>query len=121
MSRSVDEWIAASDDAAIPTRVKLRVWNRCGGKCALTGRKLQVGDDYDFDHILALCNGGEHREGNLQVVSRAAHREKTADDVKLRAKADRTRAKHLGIFPKSKTPLKSRGFQPTRNWSERDA
>jgi 5-methylcytosine-specific restriction enzyme A len=108
MSRSTEEWIAKHDDQAIPPRVKLRVWNRCGGKCALSGRKLMPGDAFDYDHIRALCNGGEHRETNLQLVSRDKHREKTAEDVAERVKTERIRQKFLGIYPKSKTPLKSR-------------
>lgn len=106
--RSVPEWIADHPDQAIPPRVKLRVWERCKGRCALTGKKLRPGDEYDFDHIVALGNGGEHREKNLQVVGRAAHRLKTARDVAQKAKADRIRAKHLGLYPPSKTPLRSR-------------
>jgi 5-methylcytosine-specific restriction endonuclease McrA len=75
--RAVPEWIGAHPDQAIPPRVKLRVWERCGGRCALSGKKLMPGDAYDFDHILALANGGENREKNLQLVSRDKHREKT--------------------------------------------
>ena len=30
------------------------------------------------------------------------------------AKADRLRAKHTGTWPKSRAPLRSRGFAPTR-------
>lgn len=110
MTRSVDEWVAAHDDQAIPKRVKLRIWEREGGRCALTGRKIMPGDAYDFEHRIALCNGGEHREGNICLALRAAHREKTADDVKLRAKTDRVRAKHIGAWPKSPFKIRSRGF-----------
>lgn len=105
MSREVEEWRGKTDDSAIPPRVKLRVWTRCEGKCALTGRKLRPGDLHDIDHILALANGGEHRETNLQLVSREAHKVKTAADVATRAKTDRTRAKHLGIKTPSKRGL----------------
>lgn len=111
VGRSVPEWVAKHPDQAIPKRVKLRVWERCGGRCARTGRKLQVGEPYDFDHILALANGGEHREGNLQIISREAHREKTREDVKTKAKVDRIRARHLGL---SKT--KSRGITAWRKF-----
>jgi 5-methylcytosine-specific restriction protein A len=114
MSRSVPEWVGSSPDAAIPQRVKLRVWARCEGKCALTGKTLMAGDAYDFDHIRPLILGGEHREANLQLVSRDAHRLKTRDDVKAKSKADRVRAKFLGVWPKSKRPLKGRGFEKTR-------
>lgn len=112
--RSVPEWVGKTPDQEIPKRVKLRVWERCGGKCALTGRKLRPGDAYDFDHIIPLTLGGAHAETNLQVVSRDAHKAKTASDVKARAKADRVRAKHLGQWPAPLRKLQSRGFEPSR-------
>jgi len=104
MPRAVDEWIGASPDAAIPPRVKLRIWERYEGRCYLTGRKIMPGDEYDFEHIIALCNGGEHRESNLAPALRAAHRKKSAEDVKLRAKIDRVRKRHLGIKRPSRLP-----------------
>lgn len=107
--RSVEEWVGRTPDSAIPERVKLRVWERCGGRCALSGRKLRVGDPHDFDHKIALCNGGENRESNLQLVARDKHREKTAADVAERSKVERIRKKHLGII-KPAGRLKSRGF-----------
>lgn len=114
--RAVPEWVGASPDAAIPARVKLRVWERCGGRCAITGRKIMPGDAYDFDHIIALSVGGVHRESNLQVVLKDPHRAKTAEDVKLKAKLQRIALKHHGLFPKSKRPLKGRGFPKSRNF-----
>ena len=108
--RSVNLWSGKTDDSAIPKAVKLRVWERCGGKCAITGRKLQVGDEYDFDHIIPLAIGGKHEEANLQVVSREAHREKTKDDVKAISKARRVRMKHLGLWERKGPKIKSRGF-----------
>lgn len=95
--RSVPEWVGASPDSAIPLRVKLRIWNRCGGRCALTGKKIMPGELYDFDHTVALANGGLNAESNLRLVSRQAHREKTKADVAEKAKTDRMRMKHLGI------------------------
>lgn len=106
--RSVPLWEGATPDAAIPTRVRLRVFERNGGRCALTGRKILPGDEWDLDHKTPLHLGGLHREDNLQVVSRQAHREKSAREVSAKAKADRIRAKHLGIYPPSKTPMRSR-------------
>jgi 5-methylcytosine-specific restriction endonuclease McrA len=100
--RSVDEWVGKSDDAAIPERVKLRIWVRCEGRCHITGRKILPGDAYDFDHIRALCNGGAHRESNLAPALRAKHREKTALDLKTRAKTDAIAKKHAGIRTKSR-------------------
>lgn len=97
MSRSVPLWSGKTDDAKIPDRVKLRIWEREGGRCWLTGRKIMPGDVYDFDHKTALCNGGTHSEDNLAPALRAAHRIKTAGDVKQKAKSARIRARHAGI------------------------
>lgn len=95
--RSVPEWIGATDDAAIPARVRLRVFDRFDGICQETGRKIMPGDEWDCDHEIALAAGGEHRETNLRPVLREAHRAKTAEDVKTKAKIDRVRKKHLGL------------------------
>ncbi len=112
--RTVSEWIASHPDQPIPARVKARIHLRCQGRCAITGVKLGPGVPFDFDHIKPLSMGGEHRESNLQTVLREAHRQKTAEEAPARAKADRIRAKHLGLFPKSKRPLKSKGFEKSR-------
>lgn len=114
MSREVPEWIGASDDSAIPPRVRLRVLLRQGGVCALSGHRISAGDEWDVDHITPLSMGGTNSEKNLQAVWRPAHRKKTAAEASVRAKADRIRAKFLGVYPKSKTPLRSRGFEKTR-------
>lgn len=114
--RANDEWIATHPDQEIPKRVKLRIFDRYEGKCAITGRKLQAGE-FDFDHIKPLRDGGQHREGNLHPVYRPVHREKTAAENSSGAKADRVKAKHLGLWtPKSGQKLKSRkdpwGWRP---------
>ena len=100
MTRETPEWIGKTDDTPIPPRVKLRVFEKHGGKCYITGRKLMPGE-FDFDHIIALCNGGENRESNLAPIWRPAHKEKTAQDVAMKSKDRRVKAKFLGIKPKS--------------------
>jgi 5-methylcytosine-specific restriction endonuclease McrA len=97
MTRSVEEWIGKTDDQAIPPRVRLRVFERHGGICHLSGRKIMPGDAWDVDHVIALVNGGEHRESNMAPALRTEHRKKTARDVAQKAKDRRIRAKHLGI------------------------
>lgn len=94
--RKTPEWIADHPDQDIPKRVKLRIFDRYEGKCAITGRKLQIGD-FDFDHIKRLRDGGQHRESNLQPVYRPTHREKSAQETSDGATADRIRAKHFGL------------------------
>ncbi len=95
--RSTDEWIGKTDDAQIPARVRLRVFARHGGVCHLSGRRIRASDAWDCDHIVALANGGEHRESNLAPALRDKHRAKTAQDVAEKAKNDRVRKRHLGI------------------------
>lgn len=102
--RSVPEWIGKTPDSAIPPRVKLRVFEAHGGVCYLTDRKIMPGDDWDAEHKLAICNGGENREGNLAPALRTAHHKKTRADVKIKAKNERVRKKYLGIF-EAKRPI----------------
>ena len=106
MSRSVPEWIGKTHDTAIPKRVRARVFDAHGGICHISGRKIRPpADSWDCDHIIALCNGGEHRESNLAPALTQEHRKKTAEDVKQKAKDRRIRAKHLGLHkPKSTLP-----------------
>lgn len=108
--RSVDEWIAKHDDQAIPPRVRLRIFEKFGGICQLSQRKIMPGDEWQVDHIVALWRGGSHRESNLQPVLKIPHREKSTEEQSIQAKCDRIRKKHLNIWPKSRTPLRSRGF-----------
>lgn len=103
--RKVDEWIGSSPDAAIPPRVRLRVFERYGGTCQLTGRKIMPGDKWDLDHVKPLAMGGEHRESNLQPVLKSAHIEKTKHDVAELAKARRLAAKHAGIEKRKGKPM----------------
>ncbi len=109
MSRSAPEWIAKRDDDAIPPRVKLRVFEREGGRCHISKRLIRAGEAWECDHIIALCNGGEHRETNLAPALADKHREKTKADVAEKATVYRKRAKHLGLKP-AKQEIRSAGF-----------
>lgn len=95
--RATEEWRGSTPDSTIPPRVRLRVWERAGGCCQICERKLMPGDRWDADHVVALVNGGEHAEGNLQVACVACHRGKTAADVAEKSRARRIQAKHAGI------------------------
>jgi hypothetical protein len=49
----------------IPTRVKLEVWKRDGGKCAMCG----ASDELHFDHILPFSKGGTSlTSANVQLL-----------------------------------------------------
>lgn len=105
MTRAVEEWIAKHDDAAIPPRVRLRVFERHNGICHLSGRKIMPGEPWDCDHVIALVNGGEHRESNLAPALRDKHRAKTAQDVAEKATVRRKRMKSIGLKPRKSRPL----------------
>ena len=100
--RSVPEWIGKTDDARIPLRVRIRVFDRCGGMCHRSGRRIMAGEPWECDHIIPLCNGGLHREFNLAPILVDAHKEKTKQDVALKAKINRKKAYHLGLKKKSR-------------------
>lgn len=105
--RTIPEWFGETDDAKIPDRVRLRVFERYGGKCAITGKRLMPGE-WDCDHIKPLRDGGIHCESNLQPVWRKKHREKTADENRERARLERKHRKHL--LPKQQGKIPSRKF-----------
>ena len=104
MSRTTEEWIAKHDDQAIPERVKLRIWEREKGRCHLTGKQIRPGDKYDFEHVIALADGGQHRETNLRLALRGIHRKKTAQEATARAKVRSKAKKYAGIKKPSRMP-----------------
>jgi 5-methylcytosine-specific restriction protein A len=112
-ARSLPEWIGATPDSKVPDRVRLRIFEREGGRCHLSGRRIVPGDLWDLDHKQALINGGEHRESNLFPALRDKHREKTAQDVAEKAASARVRSKHIGIR-KSANPVPGSKASPWR-------
>lgn len=97
MARSVPEWRGKTHDTPVPPRVRLRIFDRHGGICHISGRKIRAGEQWDCDHVIALALGGEHREYNLAPALRELHRAKTAQDVAQKSRIYRKRRSHLGI------------------------
>ena len=104
MARTVDEWRGRNDDAMPPKSVKLRICERQGFKCALTGRPFREGDVVHYDHAVPLWLGGENRETNLQAVLAEPHRRKTATEAAVRAKVKRLQESRAGIKKQSSFP-----------------
>ena len=94
--RSVAEWIGRTPDTAAPPRVRVRVFDREGGKCHHCTRKIPVGEQWTLEHVKALVNGGENRERNLAVTCGWCLPGKNAEDVAEKARVYRKRAKHVG-------------------------
>jgi len=112
--RSVQEWIGKTPDTKCPDRIRDRIFLRHKGICHISDAKIGPKDKWELEHIKALHAGGENRESNLAPALVEPHKIKTAKENKDRAKADRIRRKANGTWPKSKTPLRSRGFPKTR-------
>lgn len=114
--RSVPEWQGKTPDTPVPKSVKARVLLAYGGKCYRTGHRFRAGDRIEFDHIKALCNGGENRESNLApILGGKPHQEKTAADRAVLSKTERLFAKHHGLTQPPIRRLQSRPFPKGRS------
>jgi 5-methylcytosine-specific restriction endonuclease McrA len=117
MARTNDEWIGKTDDTAIPPRVRLRVFDRCGGRCYICTRKIMASDYWQCDHVVALCNGGKNVESNLAPACRNCCYDKTANDLAEKSAVARKRSKYLGVKPKGRGfPKPPPGYNP---WTRR--
>jgi 5-methylcytosine-specific restriction protein A len=108
--RSTEEWIGTSDDQSIPARVKIRVFDAFGGRCAVCTLQIAGKLRPAYDHAIALINGGENRETNLQLLCVPCHALKTKADVAEKSVVARVRAKHLRLHS-AKRKIQSAGFQ----------
>lgn len=105
MARSVPEWIGKNDDEPVPDRVRLRVFDRAKGHCCSCTNMI-VGGRWICDHRIAIINGGENREKNLQAICDICDRKvKTPADVAEKALIARVKAKHLGLRKKKGRPM----------------
>lgn len=95
--RSVPEWIGNTDDSAAPFRVRMRVFDRAGGRCEKCSHKIAGGERWTCDHAKPLWEGGENRESNLQILCRPCDVIKTRREAVQRGKIYRVRQKHLGL------------------------
>ena len=105
MPRELKPWVGKSDDEAIPARVKLRVFDRCNGRCSNCGVRIGGSIRPAFDHVVALINGGSNSESNLQLLCLPCHSQKTRSDVAQKTVTYRIRLRHLGIKPRKSRPM----------------
>ena len=87
---------------SVPPRVKLRIFERFKGACYLSNVKIQPGDTWELEHIIALCNGGTHSESNMAPALTAPHKVKTKADMRAKTKNERIRKRFAGIKPARK-------------------
>lgn len=103
--RAVDEWIGKTPETVIPPRVKERILIAQDHRCANCGNQFRPALRPEFDHVTALINGGENREGNLQALCDLCHTPKTADDVAMKSTVARKKRRHLGLDNRPKVPV----------------
>jgi hypothetical protein len=121
-ARAAAEWVGKSpDDWPPPPRVQLRILERQGGKCAITGRKFRVGDKKVMDHIKAQADGGANRESNVHwILEVDAHKPKTKAEAAVRKKVRAVAKAHAGIKPVQHKPLQGKDFPMGHQESKRD-
>lgn len=106
MSRTVPEWIGKTPDTPVPKRVRLRVLEAFKHKCALCGRDIRAGIRWICDHIIALINGGENRESNLQPICDWCDKNiKTPADQALKSRIYKSKSRNAGLRRPKWRPL----------------
>lgn len=107
MGRTVSEWCGKTDDTPVPDRVRLRVADKAGWNCALCTRNL-ISKPWICDHKIAIINGGENRERNLQAICVGCDKTvKTPADVAEKSAVYESRLRHAGL---------KKAKQPFRGW-----
>jgi 5-methylcytosine-specific restriction endonuclease McrA len=89
------------------------------GVCYLCGGKIGVGEAWDAEHQIPWEISRDDSDDNLRPAHKKCHAVKTSRDRKDIAKVHRMAAKHNGTWPKTRAPLRSRGFSPTRSILDR--
>lgn len=96
MARSVKEWIGRTDDTKVPDRVRTRVFVAKGGKCHACGRKINgATESWTCEHLIALINGGENRESNLDLTCCNCLAPKNAADVAIKSRTAKLQKKTI--------------------------
>lgn len=110
--RATPEWIGKRPESLPTVKVQLRLFDRQNGICGCgCGTLMDFNrDQIDCDHRLALKDGGENRESNLQLLLRRHHVLKTNAENVARAEADRHKGR---AFARPKR-WGNRGFPPAR-------
>lgn len=104
---------------AMTRRRKALIFAANNGTCYLCGGRISVGEAWEAEHVIPWEVSRDDSDDNLRPAHAKCHAVKTSRDRKDIAKVHRMEAKHKGFWPKSRAPLKSRGFSPTRSALDR--
>ena len=100
--RTIEEWQGKTDDTPAPARVRLRVFERCQGRCGICDRLIRAGERWTLEHIIAICNGGPNAESNLDITCCNCLAAKNAADIAEKSHIARIAKKHHLPKPISK-------------------
>jgi len=91
---------------SISAKERARLFLLHGGTCHLCGGKINGAvEAWEISHDLPLALGGDDDDANRLLAHAKCHRARTSDrDVPMIAKADRQRARHLGLRPRPTFP-----------------
>jgi 5-methylcytosine-specific restriction protein A len=108
--RAVKPWVGRRPESMPGQIVLLRLYSKQDGKCACgCGMVMNLErDEIDVDHRVALIDGGENAELNLQLLLREHHRTKTKAEATARSYERQHKAKAFRHMDKP-------GFQTNRN------
>ena len=112
MPREVPTWIGRNLDAMPGKLVRDRLSRKQDDCCANCRKRFGPKSRAHCDHILALIDGGENRESNLQMLCVDCHKAKTRDEAAARKHTRDIRASHIMARPPS--TIQSAGFPPAK-------
>lgn len=104
MSRALPEWVGKDDDAILPPRVRIRIFDDHKGRCYICTAKIHPGAYWQADHVTALITGGENRESNIAPACKNCCYSKTSDDMAEKSDIATMRKKH--VLPKKRIKSK---------------
>lgn len=80
-------------------------------RCHICGEVIRLREPWDLDHVIEWTLTRDESDENVRPAHRACHQDKSGERIGAIRKADRQRQKNEGSWPKSRRPLRSRGFE----------
>jgi 5-methylcytosine-specific restriction protein A len=108
MPRKLPDWIGRTDNSMPPASVFDRLYDKQGGKDAITGLPFTSKDKIVRDHIVPLADGGKNCESNLQLITEQTHKAKTGPEATARAKTRRVHERDRGYQRKQSSFVTNR-------------
>lgn len=82
-----------------------RLFNLYGGRCYLCEGRIQSGDGWEIEHRIPWELSRDDSDDNLRLAHVKCHKAKTAQDIGVIRKCQQIEQKHLGMRPRSRTPM----------------